>query len=91
MTASPEDDLIYRLAREHGVSPSAVEVVLQALRRGDGTMAQFSHVEFGGMAQWSPGMTMVGDMFNMKLSSKVDAIATSLSDYLRDPSEVERN
>ena len=27
-------------------------------------MAQFSHSDFGGMSQWSPGMTMVGDMCN---------------------------
>jgi hypothetical protein len=27
---------------------------MQALRAGGGTMAQFSHPEFGGMSQWSP-------------------------------------
>jgi hypothetical protein len=31
-------------------------------------MAQFSHADFGGMSQWSPGMSMVGDMFNTHLN-----------------------
>jgi hypothetical protein len=36
-------------------------------------MAQFSHADFGGMSQWSPGMSMVGDMFNTQLKAKLDA------------------
>jgi hypothetical protein len=44
-------------------------------------MAQFSHSDFGGMSQWSPGMTMVGDMFNSNLKSKLDAICTVLATY----------
>lgn len=84
MNSPTESDLIARLAREHGVSADAVEVVLDALRRGGGTMAQFSHAEFGGMSQWSSGMTMVGDMFNDSLKAKLNVIAGSLADYLRD-------
>jgi hypothetical protein len=45
-------------------------------------MAQFSHVDFGGMSQWSPGMTMVGDMFNNSLKSKLDVLCTELAAYL---------
>ena len=45
-------------------------------------MAQFSHPEFGGMSQWSPGMTMVGDMFNNGLKSKLDAVCTELAAYV---------
>ena len=44
-------------------------------------MAQFSHPEFGGMSQWSPGMTMVGDMFNNGLKSKLDAVCSELAQY----------
>ena len=33
-------------------------------------MAQFSHADFGGMSQWSPGMSMVGDMVNTQLKAK---------------------
>ena len=45
-------------------------------------MAQFSHSEFGGMSQWSPGMSMVGDMFNTQLKSKLDALCTDISTHL---------
>jgi hypothetical protein len=45
-------------------------------------MAQFSHPDFGGMSQWSPGMTMVGDMFNNSLKSKLDAVCTELAAYV---------
>ena len=44
-------------------------------------MAQFSHPEFGGMSQWSRGMTMVGDMFNDAKRAKLDAVASDLSSY----------
>lgn len=84
MNSPTESDLVARLAREHDISADAVKVVLEALRRGGGTMAQFSHAEFGGMSQWSPGMTMVGDMFNDSLKAKLSAIASRLADHLRD-------
>ncbi len=71
-------ELIGRMARKHSVSPAAVEVVLAALQRGGGRMAQFSHAEFGGMSQWSPGMSMVGDMFNTQLKAKLDALCADL-------------
>ncbi|WP_442579312.1 hypothetical protein ACSBOB_28060 [Mesorhizobium sp. ASY16-5R] len=85
MTSAQEAaEVVARLAREHGVSEDAVRTVFEALRRGGGTMAQFSHAEFGGMSQWSSGMTMVGDMFNDSLKAKLDAIAGELSRYLRE-------
>lgn len=45
-------------------------------------MAQFSHPEFGGMSQWSPGMSMIGEMFNPSLKSKLDAVCTELAAYV---------
>lgn len=45
-------------------------------------MAQFSHPEFGGMSQWSRGMTMVGDMFNDGMRLTLNALASELSAYL---------
>ena len=45
-------------------------------------MAQFGHPDFGGMSQWSHGMTMVGDMFNDGLKSKLDAVCTELAAYV---------
>jgi hypothetical protein len=45
-------------------------------------MAQFSHADFGGMSQWSPGMSMVGDMFNTRLKAKLDGLCSDLADHL---------
>ena len=64
------------------MSPETVRTILRALRSGGGTMAQFSHADFGGMSQWSPGMTMVGDMFNNSVKAKLDAICTELAAYI---------
>src|SRR3979490_819831 len=83
-----DGDLIDRMAKKHSVSPAAVQVVLAALRSGGGRMAQFSHADFGGMSQWSPGMSMVGDMFNTQLKAKLDALCSdSIADHLG-PSEM---
>jgi hypothetical protein len=75
-------ELIERMAKKHAVSPAAVEVVLAALRSGGGRMAQFSHADFGGMSQWSPGMSMVGDMFNTQLKAKLDALCSDIAAQL---------
>ena len=77
-----EEGFITRVSLRHSVSPDAVRTILRALRSGGGTMAQFSHSDFGGMSQWSPGMTMVGDMFNNSLKSKLDAVCTELAAYV---------
>jgi hypothetical protein len=81
MSAS-DGDLVDRMAKKHSVSPAAVQVVLAALRRGGGRMAQFSHADFGGMSQWSPGMSMVGDMFNTQLQAKLDALCSDIAAHL---------
>ena len=80
--ASVED-----LAREHGVSAEAVRVLQDAVRRGGGRQAQFSHPELGGMGQWSSGgMTQVGDMFNTALKDKVNRLCSALAqDAANDP------
>src|ERR1700678_2448719 len=80
--SAPGGDFVDRMAKKHAVSPAAVEVVLAALRSGGGRMAQFSHADFGGMSQWSPGMSMVGDMFNMHLNAKLDALCTDIAAHL---------
>src|ERR1700710_215580 len=77
-----EEGLIDRVANRHSISPDAVRTILSALRAGRGTMAQFSHADFGGMSQWSRGMTMVGDMFNNSLKSKLDAVCSELAAYV---------
>ena len=77
-----EEGLIDRVSIRHSVSPDAVRTILQALRSSGGSMAQFSHPDFGGMSQWSPGMSMVGDMFNNSLKSKLDAVCAELAAYV---------
>jgi hypothetical protein len=77
-----DGDLIERMAKKHSVSPTAVEVVLTALRSGGGWIAQFRHADFGGMSQWSPGMSMVGDMFNTQLKAKLDALCSDIAAHL---------
>ena len=74
---------IDELARRYAVSTDAVMAMLQAVVNGHGSMAQFSHPELGGSGQWMQGgMTMVGDMFNYGLKSKVDGLCSELSQLL---------
>ncbi len=69
------------LARKHGVSVEAVRVLQQAVQRGGGRQAQFSHPDLGGMGQWSAGgMTQVGDMFNTGLRDRVAALCSVLAE-----------
>jgi hypothetical protein len=79
-----EEGFIERVAIQHSISPDAVRTILRALRSSGGRMAQFSHADFGGMSQWSPGMSMVGDMFNNSLKSKLEAVCTELAAYVAD-------
>jgi hypothetical protein len=55
---------------------------MTALRNGSGRMAHFSYADFGGMSQWSPGMSMVGDMFNTELKFKLDELCTDIATHL---------
>ncbi|GHC80163.1 hypothetical protein GCM10007320_21660 [Pseudorhodoferax aquiterrae] len=71
------------IARRHGISTDAALSMLDAVVRGNGGMAQFSHPEFGGSGQWMRGgMTMVSDMFNNHLKSRVDALCFELSNLV---------
>lgn len=74
------------IARRHGVSDDAAWSMLIALTRGGGTMAQFSHPEFGGAGQWMlGGMTMVSDLFNNALKATVDGLCNELSILVLNP------
>ncbi|WP_199231734.1 hypothetical protein [Azospirillum sp. TSO35-2] len=74
------------IARRHGVSDDAAAAMLMALTQGGGTMAQFSHPEFGGSGQWMRGgMTMVSDLFNNALKATVDSLCNDLSTLLLNP------
>jgi hypothetical protein len=74
------EDEIAAIAERHGVSREAVEAAREALERGGGTMAQLSHADFGGMAQWSKGgMSMVGDLFDSALKARFDGVMAELA------------
>src|SRR5687768_14142503 len=78
--SSSEQKAIDELAERHGFSREAVTSMLESVRRGHGTMAQFDHPEFGGPGQWmGGGMTMVSDMFDDSLKRRVAALCTDLS------------
>lgn len=63
------------LSNRHGFSVDAVSHMLAAVYNGNGSMAQFSHPEFGGSGQWmSGGMMMIGDIFNQNLKYRVAAL-----------------
>jgi hypothetical protein len=71
------------LAQRYRVSDGAVRALLDAVVRGGGAMAQFSHPELGGSGQWMRGgMTMVGDMFNSGLQTTVSGICSELSSLM---------
>jgi Short C-terminal domain len=78
---TPEgEQIIQDIASRHQVSVDAAKTMLEAVARGGGGMAQFTHPELGGSGQWlRGGMTMIGDMFNTSLKAKVDALASELS------------
>lgn len=72
------------LGQRYGFSEEAVTVMLRALAAGGTSMAQFNHWELGGMGQWSPGMLMIGDMFNNGLKGRVDGLASELAAKMRE-------
>ena len=81
---TPEgQSLVNDLAQRHGFSQDAVTHMLWAVLNGNGSMAQFSHSEFGGSGQWMRGgMIMLGDMFNNILKGRVDSLCSEISNVL---------
>jgi len=72
--------LIEEVAQRHGCSTDAAMSMLESVIRGNGSMAQFDHPEFGGSGQWMQGgMTMVSDMFNNYLKGQVHGLCSELS------------
>lgn len=80
---------VRQLATRHGFSPEAVAHMLWAVWNGNGSMAQFSHWEFGGSGQWMRGgMVMLGDMFNHQLKGRVDHLCSELGQLLASRSDL---
>ncbi len=78
---TPEGEkIVAALAERYAIGVDAVKMMLDAVSRGGGSMAQFNLPEFGGSGQWMRGgMTMVGDMFNNSLKATVDNLCNDLS------------
>lgn len=77
------ENAIADMATRHGLSREAVLAMLDAVYRGGGTMAQFAIPELGGSGQWMRGgMTMVGDMFDNALKTRVDLLCAELAQLL---------
>ena len=73
------------IANRTGFTEDAVTSMLFSVIAGRGSMAQFSHPEFGGSGQWmAGGAIMISDMFNNALKARVDALCNELSALLGD-------
>ena len=80
---------VSQIAQRHGFSVEAVTTMLDAVINGNGSMAQFSHPEFGGSGQWmSGGMTMLSDMFNNYLKGRVDNLCAELAALIASQSDL---
>lgn len=72
---------VNEIAARYNLQPETVESLLNAVIRGNGTMAQFNLPELGGQGQWMRGgMTMIGDMFNNSLRGDVDRLCNELAE-----------
>ena len=81
--SSAANESLADIGRRHGFGAAAVDSMLESVRRGNGSMAQFNHPEFSGSGQWMRGgMTMVSDMFNNGLASRVSALCNDLARWL---------
>lgn len=87
---TPEgQELVKQLAQRYQVSSEAVQALLEAMIKGNGTMAQFNHPDLGGSGQWMPnGMVMIGDMFNQNLKNTVTNLGNDLSTALANGSKL---
>lgn len=73
------EEVIREIAAEHGVTVGTVASLLHGLQATGGNQVQFNIGELGGMGQWQPGMTMVGDMFNHSLKAKVEGLCSAIA------------
>jgi hypothetical protein len=81
---TPEGEkMIAAVAQRYAMGVDAVKLMLDAVARGGGTMAQFNLPEFGGSGQWMRGgMIMISDMVNNSMKATVDNLCNELSGLL---------
>ncbi len=83
--------IVEYLGQKYGVGAEAVMTLLEALLRGNGDTAQFSHPDLGGAGQWSRGRAaMIGDGFNEALRARVEGLCAELADLAKRESSEQR-
>ena len=79
-TSEAGGQVVEQIGQRHGFGAEATRHMLEAVRRGNGSMAQFGHAEFAGPGQWMRGgMTMVSDLFNHDLKRRVAGLCEDLA------------
>ena len=77
---SDDRQTVLELANRYGFGVEAVAVLLDAVRAGQGRMAQFGHREFGGSGQWMRGgMTMVSNLSDASLKERVRTLCEEIA------------
>jgi hypothetical protein len=73
------------LAERYNVDLASVQALLDALKQGNGRMAQFNIPALGGLGQWMQGnMVMLSDMFNNNLKNTVNNLSNELVKFIDD-------
>lgn len=76
--------IVEYLGQKYGVSTEAVTTLLDALLRGNGESAQFSHPDLGGAGQWSrSGITTGGEALNGTLKARVEGLCAELAELAK--------
>lgn len=71
---------LHSIARKHGFSRTAAQVVLAALRAGRGQIARFDYPELGGAGQWIRGGTLtLADPLTPGLKTRVAAFIEEIA------------
>ncbi|MCU0450961.1 MAG: hypothetical protein MUC97_14175 [Bernardetiaceae bacterium] len=71
------------LADQYGFSLGAITMLWTGLQASQGRQVQFNHPELGGLGQWQPGQTMIGDLFNGPLKVRVEQVCAALAQQVR--------
>jgi hypothetical protein len=76
-------DPLQTIADQTGFSLGAITLLWTGLLATQGRQVQFNHPELGGLGQWQPGQTMIGDMFNGPLRARVEQACVALAQQVR--------
>ena len=84
--------VINDIAQRNGFSIDATLSMLDSVINGNGSQAQFNHLEFSGSGQWMRGgMIMLSDMFNNYLKGRVDGLCNDLSNLVASQPDLVRS